>query len=342
MLCFVFSALVVLLDQFFKRWIILTLSVRENTQLIPGVLDLTHVQNTGAAFSILPDQRWILVGISFIACILLITILLRYNEGFWGTLGLAALLGGAAGNLIDRLFYGYVVDMFEPIFIRFAIFNIADIFITLGGLTFCIFFIATMFRPGKGIVKSSEHDESAEEEEPDESPGPVYNYEASRDDDYDRLSETRVIPSRKRRSQRPAPAEQQDYQGYQDYDSGSEQQDFHESGGSGGSREAGESGGSGESAEFDFFSDFEDDPQERVLPSDDLQEHYECGDDTRDYYIPEPQVFTKPDPAPPVKPSSTLDALDALESELSEDDLLGDYDVDALLREYGFEDDSNQ
>jgi len=304
MLCFVFAALVVLLDQLFKRWIVITLAVHENITLIDGVIGITHVKNTGAAFSILSDQRWILVGIAFVACILLVTILLRYNEGFWGTLGLAALLGGAAGNLIDRLFYGYVVDMFEPLFINFAIFNIADIFITLGGITFCVFFIATSFRSGKSEAGAddSEADFSAEATE-------AYNFDdEADDDDFDRLSDTRVLSSRRRSSLSSAspPATSEPEQ---------EQQDLNEP----------------EQIEQYYYDS-----------DDDIQDYYECGDDTREYYIPEQQEHYGQEQELPDGRPSALDALGALESELSEADLLGDYDVDELLRKYGFEDDSNK
>ena len=304
MLCFVFAALVVLLDQLFKRWIVITLAVHENLTLIDGVLGITHVQNTGAAFSIFSDQRWVLVGISFVACILLITILLRYNEGFWGTLGLAALLGGAAGNLIDRLFYGYVVDMFVPLFINFAIFNVADIFITLGGITFCVFFIATSFRSGKSEVGSEELEADFSEEAKE-----AYNFDDEVDeDDFDRLSDTRVVSSRRRVSQSLAspPATGEPEQ---------EQHDPNEP----------------EQIEQDFFDS-----------GDDIQDYYECGDDTREYYIPEQQEHYEQEPDLPDGGTSALDALSALESELSEDELLADYDVDELLRKYGFEDENNK
>jgi len=149
MLCFVFSILIILLDQLFKRWITLTMATQSTKEIIPGIISLTHVENTGAAFSILSDQRWLLAAVMSICVVVLVAILLRYNEGFWGTLGLAAVLGGAVGNLIDRVFRGYVVDMFEFQFMRFAIFNVADIFITLGGITFCIFFILTSIKASK-------------------------------------------------------------------------------------------------------------------------------------------------------------------------------------------------
>jgi len=149
---FVFSGLVVLLDQLFKRWIVRVLPLNETMEIIPGVLDLRHVYNTGAAFGILPDQRWLLAAVSFIASLVLIFILLRYTEGFWGTLGLASVLGGAVGNLIDRVFHGQVIDMFRLVFIEDLfpfIFNIADVFITLGFITFCIHFITVTIRQSR-------------------------------------------------------------------------------------------------------------------------------------------------------------------------------------------------
>ena len=148
MLCFVFAALIVVLDQLFKRWIVLTLAVGERgPEIIPGILGLRHLENDGAMLNILSGQQWLLAGIALVVSIALVMILLRYNEGFMGTLGLSAVLGGAVGNLIDRVFNGgSVIDMFETLFISFPIFNFADVFITLGFTTFIIHFIALSLR----------------------------------------------------------------------------------------------------------------------------------------------------------------------------------------------------
>ena len=148
MLIFAFSALIVLVDQLFKHWIVLTLSAGGDRVLIPGVLRLVYAENFGAAFGIFATgNRWPLAAVMLVAIIVLVIILRRYNGGFWGSLGLAAALGGGIGNLIDRVWNGYVVDMFEVMFINFAIFNVADIFITLGAITFFVHFIVTS---GKG------------------------------------------------------------------------------------------------------------------------------------------------------------------------------------------------
>jgi signal peptidase II len=195
MLCFVFAALVVVLDQFFKHWVMLTLELGGKMDIVPGIIELTHVQNNGAAFSILSDQRWLLAGISFLATVVLIFILMRYTEGFWGSLGLAAVLGGTAGNLIDRVFQGYVVDMFNPLFVDFAVFNIADIFLTLGFATFCIHFIISSVKLKKHEKK---YDEPAiAEETEDDDPYSVYDIPGKQEiPDFDDFSVSRTAPIR--------------------------------------------------------------------------------------------------------------------------------------------------
>jgi len=174
MLCFLFAALIVALDQFFKHWILRTLDLGEvGPEIIPGVIGLTRWENDGAMLNILSGHQWLLAGIAFCATIVLIMILLRYNEGFWGTLGLAAVLGGTVGNLFDRILNeGKVIDMFRTLFIDFPIFNIADIFITLGFLTFLIHFISLSFASGK---QENEDDEREDDEYPDEQDEPVYD-----------------------------------------------------------------------------------------------------------------------------------------------------------------------
>ena len=181
MLCFLFAALIVALDQFFKHWVLRTLTIGEaGPEIIPGVLGLTRWENDGAMLNILSGQQWLLAAIAFIAAIALIMILLRYNEGFWGTIGLAAVLGGTVGNLIDRIVNeGRVIDMFRTLFISFPIFNIADIFITMGFITFLVHFIYLTAKTGKTEVPvSAEHDFGDFKQSTDEP-----------DEDYDTISE---------------------------------------------------------------------------------------------------------------------------------------------------------
>jgi signal peptidase II len=143
MLYFIISALIVLLDQASKYFMSMHLSADKTAELIPGVIRLAYVENTGAAFSFLRDMRWVLVGVSLVVIVLLVLLLARYGNKFRpvGRLALACVLGGAFGNLIDRALFGYVVDFFEFEFVRFAVFNVADMFITVGGIVFCIHYL---------------------------------------------------------------------------------------------------------------------------------------------------------------------------------------------------------
>jgi len=207
MLCFVFAALVVLLDQFIKQWVVRTLPYEVATDLIPGLIGLFYTHNSGAAFSLLAGQRWILAGISLIASIVLVFVLLRYTEGFWGTLGLSAVLGGAVGNLVDRVFHGYVVDMFrfdfafKFEFLRF-IFNVADVFITLGFVTFCIHFIASSVK----AAKKDKKDFTALTEQAGELDVEIpYPYDIDLPD-YDDSSDTQVVPTKEISARRAAAA----------------------------------------------------------------------------------------------------------------------------------------
>jgi signal peptidase II len=138
MLFFIFSALIVLLDQLFKYWVTVSVDPVGQVELIKGVIRITNVRNSGAAFGLFPDTRWVLVAISGVCIVVIAATMVYYKGNQWGKLGLAGVLGGALGNFIDRLALGSVIDMFEFEFMNFAIFNVADIFITLGGLLFCI------------------------------------------------------------------------------------------------------------------------------------------------------------------------------------------------------------
>lgn len=150
LLPFVFAALIVAADQLFKWWIVAVLPLGGVSPLIPGVISLTHVRNTGAAFSLLEQHTWLLTAISAVFALLIAVLLaIRYFRHPVAVWSVAAVLGGAIGNLIDRVRYSYVVDMFMTEFMDFAVFNIADIFITCGGLLFCGWLIWDYYREWK-------------------------------------------------------------------------------------------------------------------------------------------------------------------------------------------------
>lgn len=112
--------------------------------LIPGVLAFTYAENTGMAFSLLSGRSWLLGLMSAAVIFIGWLILRRYHLGTMASVAAMLILGGAVGNMIDRLLTGYVVDMFEVLLFRFAIFNVADAALTIGCLLMAI---SLLFRP---------------------------------------------------------------------------------------------------------------------------------------------------------------------------------------------------
>ncbi|MEX2365518.1 MAG: signal peptidase II [Pseudohongiellaceae bacterium] len=132
------AGMIVLLDQLLKYLCDAALSYNQPMTVFPG-FDLLLVYNTGAAFSFLSDaggwQRWLLTLISLVVSVVIAIwiVRLRPHEKLLGV-ALALVLGGAAGNLIDRVFLGYVIDFISLYYgeYRFATFNLADAAISIG------------------------------------------------------------------------------------------------------------------------------------------------------------------------------------------------------------------
>lgn len=134
--------LIVLLifDQALKLWTTnnIVFQVGEKT-LIPGVIGLTNWHNEGAAFGFLPNFRWLFVVLCIAFCVAVIMLIYKkIISGKFAKWAAVVTMAGAIGNAIDRLINGYVVDMLEFKFFSFPIFNLADCFITIGGVAFCL------------------------------------------------------------------------------------------------------------------------------------------------------------------------------------------------------------
>ncbi|OLA57591.1 MAG: signal peptidase II, partial [Firmicutes bacterium CAG:272_52_7] len=125
----------VALDQISKYIVVLKLKPVGTADFINGILGFSYVENTGAAFSILEAHTWLLALVSLVMSALLAWAL--FKPLFRHPLGrffLALVLAGAVGNLIDRALRGFVVDMFNVLFMNFAVFNVADICVVVGGI----------------------------------------------------------------------------------------------------------------------------------------------------------------------------------------------------------------
>ena len=117
----------------------------EGILLIPGVLRLRYAENRGMAFSLLSGYPRLLGGMSLCAIAGMIWLMRKKKMSAWPRFALSLMLGGAIGNAIDRLALGFVPDLIETLFVRFAIFNVADAALTVG----CAMMLCSLlFRPG--------------------------------------------------------------------------------------------------------------------------------------------------------------------------------------------------
>lgn len=148
------SLLVVAADRLSKLWVIAHIRPGRAIVVIPRVFRLTHVLNTGAAFSLFEEAknpetvRWMLVSFSLVAALVVIGLLWRMGRQWSVTaVSLALILGGAAGNLYDRLRMGEVVDFLEVHIVHYhwPDFNVADSAIVVGA---CLLLLEVL-RPQK-------------------------------------------------------------------------------------------------------------------------------------------------------------------------------------------------
>ncbi|MBQ1954651.1 MAG: signal peptidase II [Clostridia bacterium] len=126
-------AVIIAADILLKRFTVEKIQGTDGIVLIPGVIKLTYATNDGAAWSMLKGEQEFFIILTVAVLMVVGYILVRgYVKGWFGVISLVACIGGTIGNFIDRVKQGYVVDMFETLFVEFPIFNIADIFLTLG------------------------------------------------------------------------------------------------------------------------------------------------------------------------------------------------------------------
>ena len=150
MLYALLAAVLVAADQVVKYLVRANIPLGTSVPFLPGLVELTYVKNTGAAFSIFSDHTWVLTLISaVVAAAIAVALLRRVIRHPFGVTTLTVVFAGAVGNLIDRALFGFVTDMFETTFMHFAIFNVADIGVVVGGVLLCIHVIRAFFQEWK-------------------------------------------------------------------------------------------------------------------------------------------------------------------------------------------------
>ena len=121
------------IDQITKIIVSSTMQLNDTLPIIKDVLHITYIRNEGAAFGMLSDHRWIFMTASAIAIVALCVYLFRFSKDTkLIKIGIALIVSGGIGNMIDRTVLGYVVDMIDFRLINFYVFNVADACVSVG------------------------------------------------------------------------------------------------------------------------------------------------------------------------------------------------------------------
>lgn len=153
-------AATVILDQISKI-LVLAYLYGEQVTLIEGVLRFTYVENRGMAFGLLADHRWVFLIFSVVGIALMAFYLFRYVTRTPSRVGLALVIGGGIGNMIDRVRLGFVVDFIDFCAFDFWIwvFNVADAAVTVGAAIFALDLIIELV----GEIKKQKNTATGEE-----------------------------------------------------------------------------------------------------------------------------------------------------------------------------------
>jgi len=147
-------------DQGLKYWVVNHLALGESAPLLPGVMQLTRLHNTGAAWSSFSGMTTLLIAVTALLIVgVLVLLARRIVRHPLGVAGCLLILGGGLGNMIDRVFRGYVVDMFDLQLFQYPIFNLADCFVVVGAILGGVYYL---FLYEKTDKKEKSHDPDAD------------------------------------------------------------------------------------------------------------------------------------------------------------------------------------
>ena len=147
---FISIALFVAIDQIIKLLVLEHLKPIGSLPLIDDIVQLNYAENTGAAFGSFSAHTDILSIFTFVVILIgFLYLFIKKRKVDVEYVCISLILAGGIGNLIDRIFRGYVVDYIEPLFINFAIFNFADILVTCSSVVLVIWLLYEIYRDGK-------------------------------------------------------------------------------------------------------------------------------------------------------------------------------------------------
>ena len=152
MLYIIISVLVVISDIITKRMAINGLLATDTMPIIKDVLHLTYVENRGMAFGMFDGGRMFFIMVTAAVLLVIAFILIKKSKtekNVWQMMGFALVVGGAVGNLIDRVMRGFVVDFIDFRIINFPVFNVADIAVCVGSVLLVIYYLFKESKTGK-------------------------------------------------------------------------------------------------------------------------------------------------------------------------------------------------
>ena len=152
---------ILFLDRMTKLAALNELSGGRRVELIPGLIGLCYVENTGMAFGMFADATWLLAALRIIGMIVIALFIVFFDiQHILGFISFAMVLGGGIGNIIDVFEYGFVVDMIATLFVDFPVFNVADCFITVGAILLGIYLIFIHKFPDTSKENPDDHTEA--------------------------------------------------------------------------------------------------------------------------------------------------------------------------------------
>lgn len=159
-LVLILIAVLTAIDQFIKMTVITNLKPVGRITCIPGLLEFSYVENTGAAFGIFSDFSWVIMILQTVLTICVLVFLFRYKHHTFLSYASCVLVAtGGVGNLIDRFAFGYVVDYIHVLFFPY-VFNFADCCVVVGAIVFAVWYLFLKDKKEQGDALKAEHDGS--------------------------------------------------------------------------------------------------------------------------------------------------------------------------------------
>ncbi len=162
-LVLILIAVLTAVDQFIKMTVITNLKPIGTVSIIPGLLEFTYLENTGAAFGFFPGFSWVIIILTLILTVIVLVFLFRYkHHSFLSYAWCTLVVAGGIGNVIDRFAFGYVVDYIHVLFFPY-VFNFADCCVVIGAILFAVWYLFCKDKREQRDLQAVKEDEDGTE-----------------------------------------------------------------------------------------------------------------------------------------------------------------------------------